>query len=147
MRTGSPMSSTKISPPLPMAPVWMTSRTASGMVMKKRVMRSSVTVTGPPAAICRLKSGTTLPLEPSTLPKRTDMSRVSAASRAMVSTMRSESALESPMTVSGSTALSVEMNTKRPVPKRMAFSTIARVAKLLLSKASAGLCCIIGTCL
>ena len=65
----------------------------------------------------------------------------------MVSTMRSDSALESPITVSGSTALSVEMKTSRPVPKRIAFSTTDRVAKLLLSKASAGLCCIIGTCL
>ena len=37
------------------APAWITSRTASGMVMKKRVMRSSVTVIGPPAAICSLE--------------------------------------------------------------------------------------------
>ena len=30
----------------------------------------SVTVTGPPACICRVKSGITEPAEPSTLPKR-----------------------------------------------------------------------------
>ena len=110
-------------------------------------MRSSVTVTGPPAAIWRLNSGTTLPLEPSTLPKRTVISRVSEVSRAIVSTMRSERALERPITVSGSTALSVEMNTSRPAPKRTALSIIDMVPKLLLSKASAGLFCIIGTCL
>jgi hypothetical protein len=34
-------------------------------------MRSSVTVTGPPSEIWRRKIGTTLPDEPSTLPKRT----------------------------------------------------------------------------
>jgi len=34
-------------------------------------MRSSVTVTGPPEVIWRRKIGTTDPLEPSTLPKRT----------------------------------------------------------------------------
>ena len=39
--------------------------------MKKRVMRLSVTVTGPPASIWRRKIGTTDPDDPSTLPKRT----------------------------------------------------------------------------
>ena len=41
------------------------------MVMKKRRMSGCVTVTGPPAAICFLKMGITLPFDPSTLPKRT----------------------------------------------------------------------------
>ncbi len=39
--------------------------------MKNRVMRLSVTVTGPPASIWRRKIGTTEPDEPSTLPNRT----------------------------------------------------------------------------
>ena len=65
------MSSTKISPPFAMPPAWMTSCTASGMVMKKRSMSGCVTVTGPPSAICFLNRGITLPLLPSTLPKRT----------------------------------------------------------------------------
>ena len=38
--------------------------------MKKRMMSGWVTVTGPPFAICSLKIGITLPLEPRTLPKR-----------------------------------------------------------------------------
>jgi hypothetical protein len=46
------------------------------MVMKKRVARGSVTVTGPPLAICSWKSGSTLPFEPRTLPKRTTAKRV-----------------------------------------------------------------------
>ena len=70
--TGSPISRTKTSPlDSPSEPARITSWTASGIVMKKRVMRSSVTVTGPPAAIWRRKIGTTEPEEPSTLPKRT----------------------------------------------------------------------------
>ena len=36
--TGSPMSSTNTWPLAPMAPAWITSRAASGMVMKKRVI-------------------------------------------------------------------------------------------------------------
>ena len=69
--TGSPMSRMKISPPWAMPPAWMTSRDASGMVMKKRSISGCVTVTGPPSAICFLKMGMTDPFEPSTLPKRT----------------------------------------------------------------------------
>ena len=41
------------------------------MVMKYLMMSGWVTVTGPPRAICSLNRGTTEPLEPSTLPKRT----------------------------------------------------------------------------
>ena len=55
----------------------MTSWTASGIVMKNRVISGSVTVTGPPAAIWRRKIGTTEPEEPSTLPKRTAQNAVS----------------------------------------------------------------------
>ena len=44
--------------------------------MKYRSASRSVTVTGPPAAICCLKIGTTLALLPKTLPNRTDMNRV-----------------------------------------------------------------------
>ena len=49
-----------------------TRRTASSVLMKKRVIRVSVTVTGPPASIWRWKVGITLPRLPSTLPKRTE---------------------------------------------------------------------------
>src|SRR3954468_14301890 len=69
--TGSPISSTNTSPPPPRDAARMTSWTASGIVMNYRVMRSSVTVTGPPSAIWRRKIGTTEPDEPSTLPNRT----------------------------------------------------------------------------
>ena len=50
--TCSPISSTRTSPPRPIAPAWITSSTASWTVMKKRVTSGSVTVIGPPAAIC-----------------------------------------------------------------------------------------------
>src|SRR6266702_4046667 len=73
MRMGWPMSRMKISPPRPMAPACITSWLASGMVMKYRCISGWVTVTGPPAAICFWKIGTTLPLLPSTLPKRTEV--------------------------------------------------------------------------
>ena len=45
--------------------------TASGMVMKYRVISACVTVTGPPRSICALNVLTTEPRLPSTLPKRT----------------------------------------------------------------------------
>ena len=48
--------------------------------MKKRVISGCVTVTGPPAAICSRKRGITLPVEPSTLPKRTMTKRVPVGS-------------------------------------------------------------------
>ena len=54
-----------------MAPACSTRLTASGMVMKYRVMSSLVTVTGPPSRIWRRNVGTTLPRLPSTLPNRT----------------------------------------------------------------------------
>ena len=40
--TGSPMSRTKISPRPPIEPAWTTSETASGVVMKKRVISGCV---------------------------------------------------------------------------------------------------------
>ena len=70
MRTGLPISNTKISPPLPFVPASKTSLQASGISMKKRIILGSVTVTGPPARICFSKRGMTEPLEPKTLPKR-----------------------------------------------------------------------------
>ena len=78
IRTGSPISSTNTSPPWASEPARITSCTASGIVMKKRVMSGSVTVTGPPASIWRRKIGTTEPEELRTLPKRTDVYAVSS---------------------------------------------------------------------
>ena len=59
----------------------MISWTASGMVMKKRVMSACVTVSGPPRAICLRKIGMTLPDEPRTFPKRTPQNLVLVSSR------------------------------------------------------------------
>ena len=56
-----------------------TSSTASRTVMKKRLTSGWVTVSGPPAASWRGNSGTTDPVEPSTLPKRTVTKRVPGA--------------------------------------------------------------------
>jgi hypothetical protein len=42
------------------------------MVMKKRVISGWVTVSGSPFSSCSWKIGTTLPVDPSTLPKRTE---------------------------------------------------------------------------
>src|SRR5918994_5410442 len=78
---GSPMARTRIRPRPPIAPAWITSATASGIVMKNRVISPSVTVTGPPRSIWRRKSGITLPVELSTLPKRTATKRVETSSR------------------------------------------------------------------
>ena len=61
----------KISPPAESIDACKTSCTASSTLMKNLVIRASVTVTGPPLAICRAKVGITLPRLPRTLPKRT----------------------------------------------------------------------------
>lgn len=49
--TGSPIPSTKISPPLASAPAVVTRLPASGIVAKQRVMSLHVTVIGPPSRI------------------------------------------------------------------------------------------------
>ena len=82
MRTGVPISRMKMSPPVASAAAWSTSCTLSWTLMKNRVMRASVTVTGPPAAIWRMNVGTTLPRLPRTLPKRTAQQTVSSGDSA-----------------------------------------------------------------
>src|SRR2546423_1383574 len=88
--TGSPMSRTKILPRAIIsaavssgagcaAEASSTSSTASRTVIKNRVTSGWVTVSGPPTASWRVKSGTTDPVEPSTLPKRTVTKRVPPA--------------------------------------------------------------------
>ena len=69
--TCSPIWSASTSWPSGVAAAWSTRRTASSVLMNQRVIRGSVTVTGPPAAIWRWKVGITLPRLPSTLPNRT----------------------------------------------------------------------------
>ena len=103
IRTGSPISSTKISDPLPMTEACRTNCTASGMVMKYRRISGCVIVTGPPRAICCLKMGTTLPLLPSTFPKRTETNFVpfSTGSLAWIDTINSVDALREPHHVRG----------------------------------------------
>ena len=101
----------------PASPARMMSCTASGIVMKKRVMRSSVTVTGPPRAIWRRKIGTTDPEEPRTLPKRTLTYFVAGNRTSSAATAHSASAFDAPMTVAGATALSVETSTNARVPR------------------------------
>lgn len=83
--------------------------------MKNRVISGWVTVTGPPQAICRSNSGTTLPLLPRTLPNRTATNSVSLR-RSIICTTISHRRLEAPMMLVGFTALSVEISTKRFTP-------------------------------
>ena len=79
-------------------------------------MSGCVTVTGPPAAICFLNSGMTLPLEPSTLPKRTAAKTVDVVLWERYWITISPIRLLAPMTLVGLTALSVEMKMKRETP-------------------------------
>src|SRR2546423_1793672 len=110
-------------------------------------MFSSVTVTGPPAAIWRRKIGTTDPDEPRTLPKRTVAKRVCSKRCCAASTAHSASVFEAPITVAGLTALSVETSTKRFTPVSPAAAAAIRVATALLRTASTGFSSISGTCL
>ena len=122
------------------------SQAASGMVMKKRVISGWVTVSGPPLSSCSWKIGTTLPVEPRTLPNRTDTYGRPVAARG-VGTSISAMRLVAPMTLDGRTALSVETNTNRSTPAATAASSIASVPPMLTWTASEGCSSIIGTCL
>ncbi len=114
--------------------------------MKKRVMRGSVTVIGPPRRIWSWKIGTTLPSEPSTLPNRTTVKQVEEACD-MAWTKRSAICLDTPMMLDGWTALSVEMKTKFFTPNSWAKSAMILVPPTLLRMASPTFISISGTCL
>ena len=91
-------------------------------------MFGSVTVTGPPALICCLKSGMTEPLEPSTLPKRVVTNWVQPSTFPLrtallrLCTYISQMRFEHPMTFVGFTALSVEIITNFFTPYFTAMS-------------------------
>jgi len=94
------------------------------------------------------KIGTTLPEDPSTLPKRTPQNRVAMSSRCPhASTIHSQSAFDWPMTVLGFAALSVDTSTNRLAPNSTATSARVRVPRVLLRTASIGFVSIIATCL
>src|SRR5690554_7549103 len=104
---------------------------------------------GPPRWICSRKIGTTLPLEPSTLPKRTEQNLVCAPSgdwrRASESTYSSVIRLVAPITEVGLTALSVEISTNAETLLSQARSATVWVPTTLLCTASAGFFFIMGT--
>ncbi len=81
-----------------------------------------MTVTGPPWAICALNFGTTEPLEPSTLPKRTEISRVRVCARSSASVAISAKRLVAPSIETGWIALSVEIITMACASAAMAAS-------------------------
>src|ERR1051326_2946033 len=100
-------------------------------------MSGCVTLTGPPASICAWKIGTTLPLLPRTLPKRTDthfISRPLLTGRA--ETIRSQTRLVAPITLVGFTALSEEIIRKLRTPCRRDSQTRFQVPSTLACAAS-----------
>ena len=120
------------------------------MVMTKRVMRSSVTVTGPPAAIWRQKSGTTEPREPATLPKRVQVKSVRAflpRRKFIAVKSRSPISFEVPMTLVGFTALSEEVNSTFSSPWASATRPTTSQPSTLTLTAENGLRSQDGTCL
>ena len=90
-----------------------------------------MTVSGPPAANCWRNKGTTLPLEPNTLPKRTMVKQVHVAFCANACKTSSAMRLLAPMMLVGRTALSVEINTKRRTPLANAACAVLRVPNTL----------------
>ena len=105
--------------------------------MKKRVMSGCVIVSGSPFSSCAWKIGTTLPVEPSTLPKRTDTYGRPvrwAASATSISAIR----LLAPITLVGRTALSVDTNTNRSTPAASAASSMTMVPPMFTCTASEG---------
>lgn len=87
-------------------------------------------LTGPPAAICFLKMGITLPLLSSTLPNRT-IEKIVALLFALDCTSISAIRFVIPITLIGFTALSVEMNTNRCTSALIALSTTFSVPNML----------------
>ena len=83
----------------------------------------------------------TLPLLPITFPKRTTVNRV-ADSRSSFISSSSHSRLLAPITLQGSTALSVEIATKRSTPAADACRATTAVPITLLRTASVGWLCI-----
>ncbi len=106
----------------------------------------SVTVTGPPLRIWARNSGTTLPAESSTLPKRTVTKRVPSEPVIDWQTI-SARRFVAPSTLTGSTALSVEIRTKVPTPAWRASRATVAVASTLLRTASRSCDSSTGTCL
>ena len=114
--------------------------------MKNRVMSGCVMVSGSLFSSCSWKIGTTLPVDPRTLPNRTATYGLPvrcAASATSISATR----LLAPMTLDGRTALSVETRTNRSTPAATLASRRARVPPMLTWTASDGWSSIIGTCL
>ena len=146
IRIGSPISSTKISPPLAYAPACNTRDTASGIVIKYRIIFLSVTVTGPPSSICFRNRGITLPLLPNTFPKRTATNSVLLVIF-NVCMIISQILLEAPIIFVGLTALSVDISIKRLHPFSDAALAVFSVPNTLFLIASLGLLSINGTCL
>ena len=109
-------------------------------------MFCSVTVIGPPRAICSRNSDTTLPVESITLPNRTATQRVDDTSLAARHTC-SASCLLAPITLTGCTALSVEISTKRSAPCRKAAPATTCVPSTFTRTASRACGSSIGTCL
>ena len=123
-------------------------------------MSGWVTVSGPPRSNWRWNNGTTEPVLPSTLPKRTVTQRMAVFASppmpAWVPAVRaatsrawqyiSASRLDAPMTLVGFTALSVEISTIASAPVARAASATWRVPAALVSRPSNGFASTIGTC-
>ena len=118
-------------------------------------MSGCVTVTGPPASICALNFGTTEPLDASTLPKRTAISRIGVVPAGARRVRSASSAwqyisakrLVAPSTETGSIALSVEIITIADAPAAAAASATLTEPNTLVLTPSSQFCSRIGTCL
>ena len=114
------------------------------------MIRSSVTVIGPPCSICFLNNGITEPEEPNTLPKRTienNVLCVMPCSCANACKQSSEIRLVEPIILVGLTALSVEIKTNDLTLALMAALAVLYVPKILFWIPSIILYSTIGTCL
>ena len=94
---------------------------------------------GPPAAICRLNIGITLPDDPSTFPNRTVMNLVRLLGNAFSNcNCISARRLDAPITLVGFIALSVEIRTKVSVLYSEAIWPNRLVPNVLFLTASDG---------
>src|SRR4029077_15673560 len=91
--------------------------------------------------------GTTLPLLPRTLPKRTETHLVSPVPGRRAETIRSQTRLVAPITLVGLTALSEEIIERLRTLWQRAAHTRFQVPRMLLRTASSTCDSIMGTCL
>ena len=137
---------TKVSPPILSSAALNNRFIASSKVKKNRVILKSVIVIGPPALICSIKYGITLPFDPMTFPPRIHTNFVCSLRSFACMITFSPTDLVMPYKLIGSTALSVDTSMTFLTLFKIHALTILLVPIIFVFIASWGWSSQIGTC-